>query len=185
MYVHLDGELSYPKWWDALHAGRVFVTNGPLLRVRADGKLPGSIFSAGEGEALDIVVEAALTTRDPIPALEIVKNGQVERRVSYDEWAKTGSLGHIRFDSSGWFLVRAIAANAETFRFASTGPYYVEIGAARRRVSKSSAQFFRDWVRERSQRLELSDAGRRAEVLRYHAEAERFWEDVLARANAE
>jgi hypothetical protein len=184
MYVHLGGALSYPGWWDAFRAGRVFVTNGALLRVRANGQVPGHVFSSA-GEALEIAVEAALTTRDAIPALEIIKNGQVERRVPFDEWARTGTLGRIRFESSGWFLVRAIAANPETFRFASTGPYYVEIGPARRRVSKTSAQFFRDWVRERSQRLELSDAGRRAEVLRHHASAERFWEDVLARANAE
>jgi hypothetical protein len=184
MYVHLEEELSYPKWWDALRAGRVFVTNGPLLRVRANGQVPGHVFSSA-GEALEIAVEAALTTRDAIPALEVIKNGQVERRVPYEEWAETGTLGRIRFESSGWFLVRAIAANPETFRFTSTGPYYVEIGTARRRISKSSAQFFRDWVRERSQRLELPDTGRRAEVLQHHASAERFWEDVLARANAE
>jgi hypothetical protein len=185
IYVHLDGELVYPKWWDALRAGRVFVTNGPLLRVRADGKLPGSIFSAAEGEALKIAVEAALATRDTILELEIIKNGHVERRIPYEEWARTQSLGRIRFETSGWFLVRAIAANPETFRFASTGPYYVEIGAARQRISKSSATFFRDWVRERSWRLELSDAGHRAEVLKYHTSAEQFWEDILARANAE
>ena len=94
-------------------------------------------------------------------------------------------MGRVRFEQSGWFLVRTIADNPETFRFASTGPYYVEIGAARRRISKSSAQFFRDWVRERAGRLELEDPRRRQEVLRHHASAERFWEDLLARANAE
>src|SRR5439155_9501505 len=30
VYVHLDGELSYERWWEALRAGRVFVSNGPL-----------------------------------------------------------------------------------------------------------------------------------------------------------
>ena len=40
MYVQLDGALSYPGWWDGLRAGRVFVTNGPLRRVRADGQPP-------------------------------------------------------------------------------------------------------------------------------------------------
>ena len=45
MYVQLDGDLSYPAWWDGLRAGRVFVTNGPLLRVRADGQPPGHVFT--------------------------------------------------------------------------------------------------------------------------------------------
>ena len=185
LYVHLDGDLSYAAWWDGLRAGRVFVTNGPLLRVRADGQPPGHIFTRAPGQALEIKLDAALTTRDAISALEIIKDGQVERRVPYEEWTRTGTLGRVRFDQSGWFLVRTIADNPETFRFASTGPYYVEIGAAPRRISKSSAQFFRDWVRERAGRLELEDPGRRQEVLRHHAAAERFWEDLLAKANAE
>ena len=185
VYVHLDGDLSYSGWWDGLRAGRVFVTNGPLLRVKADGRLPGHVFTSAAGEALDIKLDAALTTRDAISALEIIKDGQVERRVPYEEWARTGTLGRVRFERSGWFLVRTIADDPETFRFASTDPYYIEIGAAPRRISKSSARFFRDWVRERAGRLELEDPGRRQEVLRHHVAAERFWEDLLARANAE
>ena len=185
MYVQLDGGLSYTGWWDALRAGRVFVTNGPLLRVRADGRPPGHVFTGEEGEALEIKLDVALTARDAISSLEIIKDGQIERRVPYDEWARTGTLGRVRFDQSGWFLVRTIADNPETFRFASTGPYYVEIGAVRRRISKSSARFFRDWVRDRAGRLELDDPGRRREVLRHLAAAEQFWEDLLAKANVE
>jgi hypothetical protein len=187
MYVHLEGGLTYPGWWDALRAGRVFVTNGPLLRVRAEGEWPGQVFARAEGETLEITVDAALDSRDPIAALEIIKDGRVERRVPYDDWAKTHSLGRVRFEHSGWFLVRAIAEVPETFRFASTGPFYVEIGEGqgRRRISKASAQFFLDWVRERSRRLELDDPARRQEVLQYHERAERFWEDLVARANAE
>jgi hypothetical protein len=185
MYVQLGGDLTYQGWWDGFRAGRVFVTNGPLLRVRADGKPPGHAFTATEGEALEIKVDAALTARDTITALEVVKDGRVEHQIPFEEWVHTGTLGRIRFEKSGWFLVRTIAENPETFRFASTGPYYVEIGPARRRISRSSAQFFRDWVRERSRRLELPDPGRRAEVLRHHAAAEKFWDDLLAKANAE
>jgi hypothetical protein len=185
IYVQLDGGLSYPEWWEGLRSGRVFVTNGPLLRVRADGRPPGHIFNGPEGETLEIKLDVTLTARDTISALELIKDGRVERRVPYDEWARTGTLGRVRFERSGWFLVRTIADNPETFRFASTGPYYVEIGTARRRISKSSAQFFRDWVRERAGRLELEDPGHRQEVLQHVVAAERFWEDRLARANAE
>ena len=45
VYVHLDDDLTYGKWWDGLKAGRVFVSNGPLLRCRANGELPGHIFT--------------------------------------------------------------------------------------------------------------------------------------------
>ena len=35
VYVHVGKELTWEKWWEGLRAGRSFVTNGPLLRVKA------------------------------------------------------------------------------------------------------------------------------------------------------
>lgn len=97
----------------------------------------------------------------------------------------TGSLGELTFNESGWFLVRAIADNPKTFRFASTAPFYVEVGEEKRRISRASAQFFLDWARERMQRVKLDDAAQREEVLNHHKTAENFWRDRVAQANAE
>jgi hypothetical protein len=185
VYVHLGDDLPYEKWWEGLRAGRSFVTNGPLLRTRVNGQLPGHVFSAPAGQEINLEVKATLTSRDPIRTLEIIKNGQVERSVPYDEWAKTGSLGTLNFKASGWFLVRAITDNPKTFRFASTAPYYVEIGPNKHRVSKASSQFFLDWVRERAKRVKLNDPAQRQEVLKHHAMAEKFWTEKVAAANAE
>jgi hypothetical protein len=87
--------------------------------------------------------------------------------------------------TSGWFLVRAVAENPKTFRFASTAPFYVEVGDAKRRVSKSAAKIFLASVKERTARVQLDDAGQRGEVLKYHTAAEKFWGALLERANAE
>ena len=185
VYVHLGRNLDYDKWWEGLRAGRTFVSNGPLLRCKANGKLPGTVFTAREGKKLDLEITAALTSRDPISTIEIIKDGRVERSIPFDEWKKAGKLGKLRFTESGWFLVRTIAENPKTFRFASTAPYYVEIGNAKRRVSRASAQFFLDWVRERKQRVKLEDPAQRAEVLACHSQAEKFWADLAGKANAE
>jgi hypothetical protein len=185
VYVYLGRRLSYEKWWEGLRAGRSFVSNGPLLRCEANGKFPGHVFTASEGKEVKLKLKARLDARDPISSIEIVKDGRVESAVAFDEWKKTGSLGALRFDRSGWFLVRAIADNAKTFRFASTAPYFVEIGKEKRRISKASAQFFLDWARERAKRVRLEERAKREEVLRYHVMAEKFWLGVLAQANAE
>lgn len=185
VYVHTGPDFSYDHWWQELKAGRSFVTNGPLLRVEANGQLPGHVFTSPDAIELEIEITAKLTTRDPISVVEIVRNGQVERKVPFEDVAKTGSLGSIRFDSSGWFLVRAIADVPETFRFASTAPYYVEIGAKPRRTSKRSAQFFLDWVHERISRIHLDDAKQLKQVLQYHHAAEKFWQARVAAADAE
>jgi hypothetical protein len=94
-------------------------------------------------------------------------------------------LGTVSFKESGWFLVRGITDNPKTFRFASTAPYYVQIGKVPNRISRKSAQFFLDWVNDRMKRIKLEDPGQRRDVLNYHDRAKEFWEDILAQANAE
>ena len=81
-------------------------------------------------------------------------------------------------------LVRAVTNNPKTYRFASTGPYYVEIGYERR-ISKEAAQFFLDWVMERARRIKLDDARSSKEVLEYHRQARDFWQKKVEEANAE
>src|SRR5262249_19343017 len=67
----------------------------------------------------------------------------------------------------------------------SAGPCYVESGAEETAISKASAQFFLDWTRERMGRIKLDDAEQRREVLAPHRDAEKFWQERVAKANRE
>ena len=185
IYVHLEKELTYEQWWEGVRAGRSFVSNGPLLRCKANDQWPGAIFKASEGQRMEINLTASIDSQDSFSEIEIIRNGRVERKVPLAEWQRKKELGTLSFTNSGWFLVRVVADNPRTFRFASTAPYYVEIGSTKHRTSKSSAQFFLDWTRERRQRVKLENPQQRAEVLKHHDTAEKFWLDQVARANAE
>ncbi len=185
VYVHCGEELTWEKWWNGLRAGRVMVTNGPLLRPLVNGQLPGHVFRAEAGKEVELDIALKLSLREKVEYLEIVKNGLVVENVHLDDFAKRrGKLPSIKFKESGWMLVRAIADNQKTYRFASTGPYYVEIGG-KPRVSKRSAQFFLDWVHERARRIKIDDEKQRAEVLQYHRAARDFWTKLVGKANAE
>jgi hypothetical protein len=186
VYVHVDGEMSYEKWWQGLKAARSFVTNGPLLLVRANEQLPGHVFTAPEGGKVVVRLDARLISLDRVPALELIKNGRVEQRVSPAPLS-AGKLATITFDRSGWFLVRAVADVPHTFRFASTAPFYVEIGDAKRLVSRSSVKFFQDWLDERAARVpqKLNAPAQLEEVLQFHRQAKEFWKGLLAKVNAE
>jgi hypothetical protein len=130
-------------------------------------------------------IALTLSTREPISYVEIVKNGRVERSIPLAEYAKRqGRLPKVKFDRSGWFLVRAVTELPKTYRFAMTGPYYVEIGGERR-ISRSAAQFFVDWVFERARNIEIEDPNQKKEVLQWHRQARDYWKQVLERANAE
>ena len=188
VYVNVEEPFTYDKWWEALREGRCFVTNGPLLRTRANGQFPGHVFVADTGADLDIEVTARLDGNDTVPALEIIKNGIVERTVPYEEFAETGSLGTLRFERSGWFVVRAIAENDTSFRFASTGPYYVEIGPERHHISRRSTEFFNEWIDDRIEQIQRTgraELEKPEEVLKYQYKARTFWRERLDNANAE
>lgn len=185
VYVHLDGELTYDSWWEGLRAGRSFVTNGPLLQVKADGELPGHIFSAAVGAELTIPLSVNIEGRDDLATVEVVQNGKVVHSQPIEGQAFSGDLPELKFDSSGWFLVRVLCENPRTFRFASTAPFYVEVGENQRRISKAAAQFFLNWVNEREARVKLSDSQMLREVTQHHKSARRFWQAKLTAANAD
>ena len=184
VYAHVDGELSYDKWWQSVRSGQVVVTNGPLLKPSADGELPGHVFAAEEGTKIDIQPAVSVSTREPISYLEIVKDGRVEKGIPFDDYAKSGTLPPIVFDHSGWFLIRVVCDQSRTYRYAMTGPYYVEIGR-HRRISRSAAQFFLDWARQREQQIQFADPAQHRAVLQWHAQAQDYWRAVRAKANAD
>jgi len=186
VYVWVDKErFNYETWWEGFKLGRVVVTNGPLLRPVANGRQPGHVFQAPEGESLTVDVAMNFTLRDKISYIELVKNGRVAQSVRFEDIARTGHFAPLEFDESGWFLVRAVTDKEETYRFASSGAWYVEFAEAPKRISKRSAQFFLDWVDERAGQIKLDDADQRREVLKYHEQAKQFWQDLVERGNAD
>jgi hypothetical protein len=186
VYVHCGDKCDYAAWFAGLKAGQVVVTNGPLIRPRANGELPGHVFQADKGETVELTIELNLSLREKVDYLEIVKDGKVAHEVRLDEFAKkNGELPKLTFDKSGWMLVRAVTNHPQTFRFAMTGPYYVEIGYEKR-MSKASAQYFLDWVYARAGQIaKLEHADERAAVLEYHKAARDYWQKLANEANAD
>jgi len=184
VYVHVDGDLTYEKWWEGLRAGRVMVTNGPLLRPTVRGELPGHTFQIEKGKTEEFELGLTLSIREPVTYLEIIKNGRVVDEIRFEDYRQSGRLPKIRFDASGWFLLRVVGEQSKTYRFGMTGPYFVEAGYGPR-ISKSSARFFLDWVLERARQIQIEDPQQRREVLELHRKARDFWQDLVNKANAE
>jgi hypothetical protein len=185
VYVHCGDKLTWDGWWEGLRAGRVVVTNGPLLRPRVNGELPGHIFRGRRGELIELTVQLNLALRDRVDYLEVVQNGKVVQEVRLEEYRdRRGTLPPVTFDASGWLLVRAVTNNAQTFRFASTGPYYVEVGD-QPRISRKSARFFLEWISQRIEGLQLDDPKQKAEAMVYLDKAREFWRQKASQANVD
>jgi hypothetical protein len=178
-YVHCEDACTRETWLDGLRAGRVTVTNGPLLRTRVEGQPPGYVFSLepGEKHEFQIALDLAFYEQHQVEYLEIVKDGKAIHQVRLDELSKkAGRLPPVPFDASGWFLVRAVTNNPDLYQFAATGPYYVE-AAYRRRVSRASVQYFLDWLDAAAVKF----AGNAA-VIDDIKTARPFWERLAAEA---
>jgi hypothetical protein len=187
MYVYCGEEFSYERWWQQFLAGRVVVTNGPILLPRVNGELPGHLFEAPAGTKLTLQPTLTLHTRVRIAYLEIIRNGEVIHEVRLDKLVeKNGELPPIEFEQSGWLTIRAVADNARQYRGVTSGPFYVQIGDSPR-ISRSAAQFFLDWVYDAARNLNRTepDETKRATAMRYYRAAKSYWEDRVARANAE
>jgi hypothetical protein len=202
VYVHLDEEklvpgqseklptdITWENWWNALRAGQATVTNGPLLRTNVQGFVPGHVFKVDVGQPVEYLVALTLSTRDKIRYLEIIKNGKTEVEVNLDQFkAAGGQLPPVRCTESSWFLVRAVADNQQTYRYASSAPFFVEMGY-QPRISRMSAKFFIDWMNRRADEIATATKGDNsasAETARTYVErAQKFWQDILVKANAE
>lgn len=188
VYVHCVEDFTPQRWWDGLEAGRVVVTNGPLLRPTVAGQPPGYVFRLDRGGSLSLEVGVELATRMPVEYLQVVKNGEVELEVRLADWVKRkGRLPPLRFDAGGWFLVRAVTTNEQTYQFAASGPYYVE-QAGRPRISRRSVTFFLEWIEAAAARVRelpaLAEPERTA-LLAEQESARQFFQDLLPQANAD
>jgi hypothetical protein len=184
-YVYCGDEFTAQRWWEGLRAGQVVLTNGPLLRPRVNGQLPGHVFRASAGETLRLQVDLKLSTQDKIRYLEVIQNGRPAIQVRLDEWVRRrGELPDVTFNASGWLLVRAIAEHPQAFRGAMSGPYYVEFDG-QPRISRQAASYFHDWCYERARMWQRAAAPQRQAVLPDLRRARDFWQQRMAQANAD
>ncbi|MCA9026606.1 MAG: CehA/McbA family metallohydrolase [Planctomycetaceae bacterium] len=184
VYVHVDGELTWEKWWNGLRAGRSFVTNGPIMLCRANGELPGHVFRADSSGMLRVSFNTSFIHAGDVTQFEIIHNGK--HAITGPVSANVPHQFEYTFEDDGWFLIRVISNNPRTFRFASTAPFYIEEQRQPQRISRASCQFFLDWVNERIERVKnnITDPDERSSVLASHQAAKRFWQQRLEMANA-
>ena len=180
IYAYVEQKLRYANWFQAVKEGKTFVTNGPLLICKANGQWPGEVFSSDE--KLSIRINATVYSRDPIEAIDIIKDGTIVKSLTAEEVKDHAFSSEVLFDRSGWFLARVICSTPNNFRFASTAPFYVEVGSSKRRISKTSARFFLDWVNERAATITIKNTQQKSQLMDYVTAARRYWEHVLNKA---
>jgi len=153
-YAHLGPQLTWDGWIDAIVKGRAFVTNGPLLQLEIEGKLPGEEISlAGPGK---VKVRAEVASIVPLETAELVINGS-RRRLSdlSRSWDERKGLQfettlNLSVRESSWITLQAYSPKPthpidDTFPQATTNPIWVIVGGRPVR-SSAAADYFIRWI---------------------------------------
>jgi hypothetical protein len=148
VYVHCGEKFSYRDWIANLRAGRTFVTNGPMLRLKVNDQEPGAIITLAKAGKVRLVAEAR--AQYPLDKLEVILTGQPASTMPAGADSSRIVLDQeLAIDRSGWIAVRVrgergpLSQAAEAF--AHTSAVYVEV-AGRPAGSAEDAEYFIRWI---------------------------------------
>jgi hypothetical protein len=135
VYAKVPGELTIPKWLDALKAGRCQATNSPLLTITVDGKDIGDVLNLDQQRA--VKVEVSAIGRHDFQKLQLVHNGRVihsEPGSMKDGVYTAKFVKEVRLDGPAWFAARIDSTTRNELDrqlFAHTSPVYVDLAGER------------------------------------------------------
>jgi len=135
-YAFLGGqEFNFDNWAKAVRSGNTFVTSGPLLDLKVDGRSPGEeITLSPKGGTVEVHAEAKCFV--PVHRLEIILNGQVV--ACRDEAGGVRALTlreKLSVPGAGWLAARCSSrlgpVTSWQFRIsAHTSPVYLSVPGA-------------------------------------------------------
>ncbi|MDG2222112.1 MAG: hypothetical protein P8L85_12085 [Rubripirellula sp.] len=174
---------SPEQWWDAAWKGQSLITNGPLMRPKLAGKMPGHVFNASRGEVLQLQPELALSVRDPVEYLEVILNGQVFYSARLDEFARAGGrIPLLEIKESSWVTIRVVTLVEDHFRAASTAPWYIDFDY-QPRIKRTAVEFFQRWLSDYEQKLKQMPPQQMQAHVPFVRSARNFWSERLSRSD--
>jgi hypothetical protein len=140
VYAHVPGSFTATGFYDALRAGRSFVTNGPMLFIEADGATVGDDLHVQEAKMIGVRVKAE--SRGRIERVELIANGEVIESSEGPEL-----VAQINLDGRSWLAARCYELDDSTLRLAHTSPIYLS-GPSQHFDARADHSFFVAWIDE-------------------------------------
>lgn len=126
-FARIEGPLTSDAWFDAVRAGRTFVSNGPMLSLHVGAATMGEAVEIEPGEALLLHAQADVNPDlDELERLELVVHGEV---VAATDGPGRVEVEHRLIPAAGcWVAARAVGSNRTV---AHSAPVYVTVGGAK------------------------------------------------------
>ncbi|HEY6125979.1 MAG TPA: CehA/McbA family metallohydrolase [Steroidobacteraceae bacterium] len=129
-YVNVPGPFNLDAWFDAYDKGRTFVTNGPLLDFKINGRGIGDELRVKRGTKLDLVASAKMNPElDALDRLEVVVLGDVAGTQSAAGKDSVTIRKQFTAERSMWVAVRAYGARQDrrNMTIAHSAPIYIVV----------------------------------------------------------
>lgn len=110
VFVQVEGDFTYDSWIAGIHAGRTFISNGPLIEFTVNGKPAGVTLQASER----LQVRARAISRLPFDRLQIVRDGVVVAEQAAVNRREAILEREIRVDQGGWIAAPRPLARSST-----------------------------------------------------------------------
>ena len=158
-YAHMPDGLSWDAWLDAIRSGEMFVTNGPLLTLSANGEGIGSEIHLPEGGGT-VTLAGSVTAFAPFEVPQLLIGGRtLDLQAEYEAMEalyEDSVYIHLSFERqvpierSEWITLQAFSDEAwhpidDIFLQATTNPIWVIVGDEPVRSSESAGYFMR-WI---------------------------------------
>jgi TolB protein len=150
VYVKTGTPVDYGNWIRGLTQGRSFVTSGPLLFLRVDGREPGDELRLAGGAVSKVRVEAEASSILPMHTLDIVQNGQIIHTVKpTDPFSARVSID-VPIARTGWIAARVTGPERQhrlmdRYVYAHTNPVFLSKGG-QPASSPDDAVYFLKWI---------------------------------------
>jgi hypothetical protein len=124
-YAYAGEPFSFARWFEAVKAGHTFVTTGPVLLLKVNGRLPGDTLDVQPGEKLQITAEAyGQREQVPLSSLEIIGHGKVLKSAQGSGGERLSLELEMPADHGIWIAAKCTAGKGQV---AHTTPVYVTV----------------------------------------------------------
>ena len=153
-YTRVSGGFTTDAWKEAVRQGHTFVTNGPMLTFRVDGKVMGATVELARPGVVDIEARVSFDpARDRVSELELIENGVVVRTCPVREALSVRILCPMRHRvrQSGWLALRAEGRKwghpKGRASLAHSAPIYIEVADSPPLARQEEARrMARSWI---------------------------------------
>lgn len=129
-YTYTGENYSFETWKKGVRDGHTFVSNGPILELKVNGQLPGSVIDLEKGDEIEISVNAyGHDQQVPLESLQLIGHGNVIGRIHRSH--PSGSEEKLTLEKTmvaekGIWIAAKVKAGP--MQFAHTTPVYIRVG---------------------------------------------------------